>query len=287
MTESLRDLKLRIKSIEKTQKITRAMEMVSSAKLSRVKAALFLERPYFTGLEAMFGRLLTSARTAKNPFFDKRAGTGKAALCVITSDSGLCSVYNYAMIRFAENFINSRGRDNVALIVVGREGFNYFKKYNFSVINQYMELYGRYSDEISKRLYSDMTGLFLRREIDEAYIGYTHFTSTLRLKPTIEKFLNLERKVPPGGNIEYIIEPDMETLTEEMARAYLSEKIRLVLLDAFTSEHASRMIAMKMATDNARDLIDTLTLLRNKARQAAITKDILEVVMSAEALKGQ
>jgi F-type H+-transporting ATPase subunit gamma len=284
MIESLRNLKLRIKSIENTQKITRAMEMVSASKLTRVRNALFLERPYFEALESMTLRLLSGIEKPRNPFFEKRTGAGKIALCVITSDAGLCSVYNYTIIRLAEKFINEHGRSNVVLITVGREGYNYFKRYDFRIMKNYGELHGRYSDKVSNDLYADLSGAFLNQDVDEAYVAYTHFTSTLRLKPTVVKFLNMEtvRSEAP----EYIIEPDMDTLMERLIPAYLSEKMRLILLDAFTSEHASRMIAMKMATDNARDILDSLTLLRNKARQAAITKEILEVVMSAEALKG-
>lgn len=286
MIESLRNLKLRIKSVENTQKITRAMEMVSASKLSRVRNALFLERPYFARLESMTMRLLAGmATTARHPFLEKRTSEGKIVLCIITSDAGLCSVYNYAVMRAAENFIKSLDGNKVALVTVGREGFNYFKKHDFPIVKTYAELYGRYSDSAAQELYADLTGLFLDGKADEVYIAYTHFTSTLRLKPNIVKFLNLD--YARGEKREFIVEPDMDRLISNIVPAYLSEKIRLAFLDALTSEHASRMIAMKMATDNARDLIDTLTLLRNKARQAAITKEILEVVMSAEALKGQ
>jgi F-type H+-transporting ATPase subunit gamma len=285
MIDSLRNLKLRIKSVENTKKITRAMEMVSASKLNRVRNALFLERPYFEKLESMTLRLLAGSEAAKHPFLEKRTASGKIVLCVITSDAGLCSVYNYALIRAAENFINSMAGRKVALVTVGREGFNYFRKLDFPIIKTYAELYGRYSDKAAQELYADLTGLFLNQQADEIYIAYTHFASTLRLKPAVIKFLNME--YPQNEKMEYIIEPDLDSLISQIVPAYLAEKIRLILLDTFTSEHASRMIAMKMATDNARDLIDSLTLLRNKARQASITKEILEVVMSAEALKGQ
>jgi len=285
MIESLRNLKLRIKSVENTQKITRAMEMVSASKLNRVRNPLFLDRPYFAKLESMVMRLITSSSAVSSPFLEKRTGAGKIALCVITSDSGLCSVYNYSIMRLVENFINKNGRDKVSLITIGREAYNYFKKHDFAISKKYPELHGRYNDQTSKELSGDLSEIFLRKEADEVYIAYTHFTSTLRLKPVIEKFLNIEHG--EKNDMQYIVEPDMGRLMGELLPAYLLEKIRLVLLDSFTSEHASRMIAMKMATDNARDLIDSLTLQRNKARQAAITKEILEVVMSAEALKGQ
>jgi F-type H+-transporting ATPase subunit gamma len=284
MTDSLRNLKLRIKSIENTRKITRAMEMVSASKLTRTRSALFMERPYFSKLETMMTRVASSAGR-RGGFFDNKKMSGKVALGLVTSDAGLCSVYNYAVIRLAEDFIKMRGPDNVSLIAIGREGFNYFAKHGMRAIASHVELYGRYSNRTALDLYKEITDLFTANKVDEAYIAYTHFTSTLRLKPTLVKLLNIECE--KGNDEGYILEPDTDKFLEKIVPAYLFEKIRLLLLDAFTSEHASRMIAMKMATDNAHELIDSLTLLRNKARQAAITKDILEVVMSAEALKGQ
>ena len=284
MSQSLRTLKLRIKSIENTRKITHAMEMVSSSKLNRVRNALFLNRPYFAGLEGMLGSILAGATGTTNQFLRRKEGIEKTALCVMTSDAGLCSVYNYSVIRQAEEFIKKYGKDKVQLITVGREGFNYFSKSGVTISADFEQIYGRYSDEISHKLYDKLTGIYLNGEADEIHIAYTHFTSTLRLKATIEKFLDIEyeNKEP----VDFIVEPDRERLLDELVPAYLLEKIRLIILDTFTSEHAARMIAMKMATDNARDLIDTLTLLRNKMRQASITKEILAVVMSAEALKG-
>ena len=285
MIQSLRNIKLRIKSIESTRKITHAMEMVSSAKLSRTKHRLFAQRPYFIKLETVLNKLLAGAGTPIHPLLEKRPEEKKVALCVIVSDAGLCSVYNYAIIRAAEDFIAKRGRDNVRLITIGREGFNYFKRKGFSISNQYVELHGRHSDEVSKNISDVLADMFLQKDVDGVYIAYTCFITTLRRKVMLEKFLNVE--MPEGGDdTEYIVEPNIDRAIDKLMPAYISEKFNLILLDAFASEHAARMIAMKTATDNANELVETLTLLRNKARQAAITKEVLEIAMSAEALKG-
>ena len=285
MIQSLRNIKLRIKSIESTRKITHAMEMVSSSKLSRTKHRLFSERPYFMKLEAILNKLLAGPVKPVHPLLENRSEEKKVALCVIVSDAGLCSVYNYAAIRVAEDFIAKRGQENVRLVTVGREGFNYFKRNGFSVSNQYIELHGRYSDEVSKNISDVLVNMFLQKEVDGVYIAYTRFITTLRRKVMLEKFLNVDMPEGPDET-EYIVEPDLARAINRLIPAYISEKFNLTLLDAFASEHAARMIAMKTATDNANELVETLTLLRNKARQAAITKEILEIAMSAEALKG-
>jgi F-type H+-transporting ATPase subunit gamma len=260
------------------------MEMVSSAKLSRAKLALLGTRAYILRIESVLKNLLASAEKVSHPFLEKRTETGRIVLCVITSDTGLCSVYNYAVIRAAEGFMNKFDKEKVRLIVVGKEGSNYFKKHGFRISNSYPDLRGRYSPEVGKDVFRDLAGAFLNREVDEAYIAYTLFTSTLHHKPIVERFLNVERGKPT--NEVYISEPDIDTVLNELFSKYIFEKLRLILLNAFTSEHAARMVAMKAATDNADELLETLTLLRNKARQAMITKEVLEVALSAEALKG-
>jgi F-type H+-transporting ATPase subunit gamma len=145
-------------------------------------------------------------------------------------------------------------------------------------------MHGRYSDELSDGITDQLAGLFLGGSVDEAHVAYTEFTSTLRQKPRIEKLLNVDYQGKIGA--EYIIEPDAARVMEELLKEYVYSRFRMMLLNAFTSEHAARMIAMKMATDNANELSEKLTLLRNKARQASITKEVLEVAMAAEALKG-
>lgn len=284
MLQSLRTLKLRIRGIENTRKITNAMEMVSSAKLNRVKNKLYSQRAYFTKLENALHGLLEMGAMACHPLLEKRDNVKNITLCVITSDAGLCSVYNYSIIRLAENFINEHGRDRVQLVTVGRDGFNYFKNLNFNISNSYLELYGRYSSETANDITKELAGKFLRKESDEVYTAYTYFTSTLRHKPTVEKLLNID--YTGKSDIDYILEPGAERVLSALLSDYIHDKLRLIILNAFTSEHAARMIAMKSATDNAKELLETLTLLRNKARQAAVTKEVLEIAMSAEALKG-
>jgi len=283
MSQSLRNIKLRMKSIENTQKITRAMEMVSAAKLNRVKNTLFLASPYFLKLESMFKDLISASPSYSHPLLEKR-DVRNTVLCLITSDAGLCSVYNYSVIRAAEEFLKNFDKNKVRLVIIGKEGFNHFRNKGFTVIKSYLDLHGKMSEKSVRETLDELVNIFQRRDADEIYVAYTGFNSTLRYRPVIEKFLGIE--CAKRENTDYIIEPDAKSALERMVPKYLFEKMRLIFLNAFTSEHSSRMVAMKTATDNAKELIETLTLLRNKVRQSSITKEVLEIASSAEALKG-
>lgn len=284
MIQSLRDIKLRMKSIENTQKIMRAMQMVSATKLNRVKNAYHSLQGYFLKLESAMNNILSGIEVPPHPLLEKRENVKKIVLCVMTSDTGLCGIYNHSIIRFCESFMNSYDADRVILITIGKEGFQYFKKHGFAVAEAYLGLNGKYSAKVSQEIVGKLTSMFLNKEADEVYVAYTHFIGTLKHRPMIEKFLNIEQNKQKGRS--YLIEPDINVLLNELLSHYISEKLHLIFLDAFLAEHAARMIAMKTATDNAKDLIESLTLLRNQVRQADITKEMLEIALSAETLRG-
>lgn len=285
MLLSLRQIKRRIRSVESTKKITRAMQMVSTAKLKRTKDMLFAGKPYYFKMDALLKKLLASAKTSRHPLLEERAEKNNFTLCLITSDSGLCSTYNDNIIRIAEGFINKHGAGNTKLITIGRKGFSYFKKRGIRISHAYLGLQGRYSSEMAEEIAKTLVNTFLSKEADEVYMAHTHFDSTLKYRPKLQKFLNIERGTEER-EVDYILEPGLDRIVEELVPRYISIKVRGILLDAFTSEHSQRMVAMQAATDNATELIDNLTLLRNKARQASITTEIIEVSSAAEELKG-
>ncbi|MDP3787489.1 MAG: ATP synthase F1 subunit gamma [Candidatus Omnitrophota bacterium] len=285
MLLSLRQIKRRIRSVDSTKKITRAMQMVSTAKLKHAQDMLFAGKPYYFKMDALLKKLLASAKTATHPLLEERPVKNNFTLCVVTSDSGLCSTYNDNIIRIAEGFINKHGAENTRLITIGKKGFSYFKKRKIKITHAYLGLQGRYSNEIAEEVIKTVVNAFLSKETDEVHIAHTHFDATLKYRPELQKLLNIDR-VAEEREVDYILEPSAEKILEELIPAYISAKVKGILLDAFTSEHSQRMIAMKSATDNAVELIDNLTLLRNKARQAAITAEIIEVSSAAEALKG-
>jgi len=282
MIENLRQIKLRIRSVSATRRITRAMEMISAAKLNRVKATYYGALAYFTSLESVFQRLLADAGTSQHPLLRQREPVKIIALCVITSDTGLCGSYNHNVLRAAEEFIEKHNYCNIRLVAIGKEAAKHFKEREM-LLNSYPGLYGRYSAKLVETITGDLVTIFTADEADEIYIAHTKFSVTLRHKPVVEKLLNIERR---GARAErHIFEPGAAALLETLVPHYLFHKMRAILLDAFTAEHSARMLAMKTATDNADELIDTLTLKRNKARQFAITREVLEIAASAEALK--
>jgi len=284
MSQSLKHIKNRIRSIENTKKVTNALQLISQTKLNSIDDVLFASRRYFLKLESTFNNFVNSAAGLSSPLFEERAEKKKASLCLITSDSGLCGMYNNNIIRRAEEFISGRGKERTRLVIVGKKGFNYFKNRGVRVTNTYLGLNGRYSAEIADDISNSLVAGFLSGETDEAYLAYTRFETTLSHKPVIKKFLNIE--VPPAPGIEYLLEPSKERVLEDLAPRYIAMSMKVALLEAFTSEHAARTIAMKTATENAEELLENLILLRNKVRQANITQDIMEIIASSEALKG-
>jgi len=283
MSQTLRQIRGRVKSIENIRKITRAMEMVAASKLNRVKTALHSYQPYYAALELMLKRVASDAAGCYHPLLVRNAEEKRIALLVVASDTGLCGTYNIDVIRAAQDFLKGFSPGDVQLITIGKEAYSHFTKSTFRIEHSFVGLQGRHRANLSDEITELLTKPFLAHEVDAAYIAYMHFSSTLRHTPVVEKYLNIE-----FGKTEqpyFLYEPDRETLLEDLVTRYATGKMRLVLLNAFTSEHAARMLAMKRATDNAEDLIDTLTLLRNKIRQYAITKEVLEIAMSAEALK--
>ncbi|HOW36500.1 MAG TPA: ATP synthase F1 subunit gamma [Candidatus Omnitrophota bacterium] len=283
MILSLRQIKNRIRSIESTKKITRAMEMISASKLPRAKDLLFATRPYQLKLASLLSNLAAGQEAALHPLLEKRQHKNNIALCVITSDTGLCSTYNYKVIHCAENFIKEHASQNIKIIAIGRKGYNYFKKKQFEITHSYLGLQGRYSIDINTQIEKVLTDLFLSQAADEVYIAYTKFKSALRHEETTEKILEIEH--PQVQPLDYILEPNAKGILNDLVPHYFFMKIKLILLESFVAEHSARMLAMRTATDNAEELMEDFILLRNKARQTAITKEIIEVTSTVEALR--
>jgi len=283
MPQNLRQIKNRIRVIDNAHKVTSAMEMISVTKLNRTEKLLRGFKPYFLKLDMLFNRIISDQKKLSSPFFLDNDSCD-ICLCLITSDSGLCGVHNAEILRFAEEFIRSRGAERVKVVAIGRRGLNHCKKYGYQVLSSYTGLNGRYSDDLNDKIVSDLMGIFLNGKAGEVVIAYTNFKTALIRRPTLVKFLKLE--TAKTGEIKYLTEPEPEEVVKGLVPKYLFAKMRLILLEAFTAEHSSRTIAMKMATDNAEELSTKLLLLRNKVRQANITQDMLEIISSAEELKG-
>ncbi|MFA5143072.1 MAG: ATP synthase F1 subunit gamma [Candidatus Omnitrophota bacterium] len=284
MIQSFRQLKNRIKGIESTRKITHAMEMVSAAKLNRARSDFVSSKAYFANLGRILSEFLSDTAPVSHPLLETKTGTKQISLMVIASDAGLCSNYNHNIIRLAREFAEKAGKANVRIIAVGKEVYSYFKKEGYAVENSYLGIRGKFSNEIAADIAKTLKDSFLENGAGEVYAAYTHFKPNLRHLPAVERILPIA--YPKKENRFYILEPDKTLLLGELIAKYFLYHIRGILLDALTAEHSARMLAMKLATDNADELIEVLTLQKNKARQFAITKEVLEIAMSAEALKG-
>lgn len=284
MSQSIKQIKNRIRSVENSKKVTSAMQMISVAKLNRMENRLFSLRPYALRLESLMHKLVAASQGLPLEYFKNNSGRDDTVLCVVASDSGLCGVYNQNIIRAAEDFINMRGIDKVALVLIGQKALSYFKPRPVKIINSYVGLNAKFSPEACARITAELIGLFLSGKAGSVYLAYTYFENSIIQRPSIERLLSIEpKKIKPA---EYIAEPDLKSILADLIPRYLSAKLQLILLEAFTSEHAARTISMKTATDNAKELLGGLVLLRNKLRQAGITQDILEITSSVEALKG-
>ncbi len=282
MIQTLRQIKGRIKSIETTRKITRAMEMVSASKLKRIQSILESSKPYFDEISSLWSSL--SLTRQDHILLRAHAANLPKTLCVVTSDTGLCSSYNQRLLQGTEQFIRKEGSQPIQLYVIGRKGFNYFRSRNIPIAHSFLGLQGRLTDEIIDDIFQKMTENFISGKTGEVQFAYTRFKSVLRYAPTVEKFLPVS--VNPVNTKKYVFEPPLKNILNKLIPVYLKAKIRYGLLHSFTSEQSARMIAMRAATENARELLDQFILMRNKARQSAITKEIIEIVSAAEALRG-
>jgi F-type H+-transporting ATPase subunit gamma len=284
MSQSIKQIKNRIRSVENTKKVTGAMQMISVVKLNRIEDELFALRPYALRLENLMYNLASSPQNSISEYFNRRNGQPDIVLCLITSDSGLCGMYNQNVIRLAEGFMQENHDKRIKLIVVGQKGLSYFRARKVEIPNSYIGLNAKFTPDLCDKITAELSQLFLSGQVASVYLAYTYFENSLIQKAILQRLLSIEpRKVKPE---EYIAEPDLKSILTDLIPRYLLIKMRLVFLEAFTSEHAARTISMKTATDNARELLEGLVLLRNKVRQAGITQDILEITSSSEALRG-
>lgn len=280
---SLKQIKSRIAGIGNIKKVTHAMQMIAASKLNAVEKDVFHMRRYLDEAGGILARVMSSAGEPAHPLFEERKVKKRVALCVITSNTGLCGAYNANAIHTAENFISTHGEENVDLIVVGRKAFKYFKKRVKNISGSFLALSGVYPHAIYKDLSEKMIDLYLSKTVDEAYIIYTHLDPAFRCRLVIEKFLGLGHL--KGKDMGYIFESEPHAIVEQLLPVYLSCKMRSHLLDSYAAEQFMRTIAMKEAAENAEELLESLILSRNKVRQASITKEILEISSTAEVLR--
>ena len=282
---TLRDIKRRIRSVESTKQITKAMEMVAAARLRKAQAKVESARPYGLKMQQMLESLAGAAASLHHPLFEERK-VNSSLLVVVAADRGLCGSYNSNIMRSALQYVKESPKDSVKLGLVGKKSVDFFKKRPFPIAFKIPHTGGIADMQIVRSLANDITKSYENKEIDEVRLLYTQFISTTKHKLTLEKFLPIEKPDQADEEMptQYIFEPSAEEIFSSLVPRYCLTKILTALLEAFASEFGSRMISMSNATKNAGEMIEHLTLVRNKARQAAITTELLDIVGGAEAL---
>lgn len=287
---SLRDLRKKIDAIKKIGQITKAMNMVASAKLRSLQERLEGFRPYKEKFDEVLSQLLSAPGLNKSriPYLQVRSPVKKVGIILITADRGLCGAFNSNLIREAENHIKKLQREGkeVELILVGKKGISYFKR-KYPVREAYGDVMTRVLMQDARRIARSSINAFLEGSWDEVYLIYGYFVNLIRQVPRREKFLPLEFEVEKKDtSLSYMYEPDEEELLPQLLPLYLNTRVYSAMLETSVSEQAARMTAMDNANRACSDMVKQLTLYYNKVRQASITKELMDIVGGAEAIKG-
>jgi F-type H+-transporting ATPase subunit gamma len=281
---TLRDIRRRIRSVRSTAQITKTMEMVSAAKLRRSQTAVESARPYGEQLREVLANLSSASGDVLHPAFARREAK-RRAIVLITSDRGLCGAFNVNLTKTVEQLVRETSVPT-SLVLLGKKGSAYFRRRNASVLESNSELGGAASWKFAEEMSRNLTGRFMAGEIDEIDLVYTHFKSALHRTIIVEPYLPLGRVAAKvGEQRDYLYEPSPEGILERIVPYFLAMRLYMALAESSASEHGARMVAMGSATKNANEMIQNLTLHMNRTRQATITRELVEIVAGAEALK--
>jgi F-type H+-transporting ATPase subunit gamma len=284
---SLRDIRRKIKSVKNTQQITKAMKMVAAARLRRAQGRIVSARPFAQKMEQLMADLLARIEGEENhPLFVKREGP-RRLLVLMTSDKGLCGAFNTNLIREAVRYIRKYGAENVTLYIVGRKGRDYFRRVGVRIGKDYVNISNNLGFLHAEIIVKDVLEAYAAEPFAAVDVLYNEFKSVVQQKVTVKPLLPLTavQGGPAGTQTDFLYEPAKEKLIEGLIPRFLKAQVFRQLLESAASELGARMAARENATRNASELIDSLTLTLNRTRQASITKEILEVVSGAEALR--
>lgn len=297
MSGSLKEVRERIKSVNNTEQITKAMKMVSAAKLRRAQTAITKMRPYADKLNDMLGNILSNMEGDVQTSFGKERNVKKACAVIITSSRGLCGAFNTNIIKQTEALLAGEFADlyaagNVDLICIGKKGFEYFTRHsNANVIGDHMNLFEDLSYDNIEKVAQMLMDAFEKGTYDNVKVVYSKFRNAVIQTPTLAQFLPVAKIESEESDdkmrADYIFEPDMQSLLDYLVPSIIKTQFQKFVLDTHASEHGARMTAMDSATENAKELIKELKLKYNKARQEAITNEISELVGGAAALESE
>ena len=284
---NLKDIRSRIKSVKNIQKVTKAMKMVAAAKLRKSQENMEKARPYEDRLKQLIHNLANDTDIKSLDLLVQREQINAVGIIIVTSDRGLAASFNTNIIKKAEHEINSIGSENSKLFCIGKKGYEYFSKRGYNVSKFYIDFWNQLTFDMATNIGKDIITSFLAHDIDEVKVIFNYFKNVATQEVMYEKLLPiqaLENNENPQSLENTIFEPSKNDLLDLLIPKHLNTQIWKYLLESFASEQGARMVAMENATENAGDMISDLTLEFNKARQTAITTEMLEIVSGAEAL---
>lgn len=288
---NLIDIRRRIRSVKNTQQITKAMKMVAAARMRRAQDRVIASRPYARELAKVIANIAAKAgEKARHALLAERP-VKKAVLAIVTGDKGLCGSFNATVLRESGAQIKSlTAAHEVELLLLGKKGADLYKRRSTPIREAHTALFSRVTYEQADAIAQDLARAFEAGEIDSVVVVYNAFRSIIQQELRVEQLLPVKPTADAGGGdgsgVDYLYEPSAEKILAELLPRYLSFRLYSILLESAAAEHAARMTAMDSATKNAKDLIERLSMTYNRARQAAITKELIEVVSGANALEG-
>jgi F-type H+-transporting ATPase subunit gamma len=286
---NLKDIKRRIQSVKNTQQITKAMKLVAASKLRKAQQAILAARPYAVKMMDVLNHLAARCNGDLHPLLDVRE-SNRDLFLIITSDKGLCGGFNGTIIRKMAQHIKDNTQNENSLIIAGKKGNDVFRNRPVNIVQDIIGWTRDFDYLKAQAIGENLATIFTEKKVDKVFMVYNEFKSVMQQEVVIEQLLpvvpeNLEHQ---DGSfvVDYIYEPDEETILDELLKRYMTVEVYRAFLESSASEHGARMTAMDSASRNAGEMIGDLTLTYNKARQAYITKELIEIVNGAEALKG-
>ena len=285
---TLRDIQRRIRSVQSTQKITKAMKLVAAAKLRRAQERIIAARPYAIKMGELLSDLVGRTEGDAHPLLARRE-TGRKRLVVITADKGLCGAFNSNILRASLAFLREQGNVDVTLIVVGKKARDFYRRREWTVKSEMLGFFDRLAYSHAQELADDLMTSYLEGEVDEVYLMYNEFRSVAVQHVTRQQLLPIQAEAAGGDGHaaggDYIFEPSADAILASLLPRHVTTQVFRALMESVAGEYGARMTAMEAASKNAKDMIDVLTIQYNKARQERITKELLDIVGGAEALR--
>jgi F-type H+-transporting ATPase subunit gamma len=286
---NLIDIRRRIRSVKSTQQITRAMKFVAAAKLRKAQAQTFAVRPYARRMFQVIHHLAMRVPDRSHPLLEDR-GEGRILLVMVSGDKGLCGAYNANLIKAAYEFMEKHRESEVVLEVVGKKANEHFRRRNYPILKSFLDRLAMVDLALAEEVSEPLTQGFLEGRFDRVYLLYNQFRSVMQQQITVEQLLpitalEVEEEPPPfPPGVDYIYEQPRESIYRDLFPQHVLVQVYRALVESTASEHGARMAAMEAATKNAGEMIDRLTLFRNRVRQATITRELIEIVSGAAAL---